>query len=231
MTGPVERMALFGDFNLAMEVADHLRARQPDIVYVNDDEDAAERAREKGLRTSTIDYTDDQALRRLGIGGGISTVFCLFLEDSKNVFLTISARALDPDVIIVSLTQSRESEQKLRAAGASKTVDPYRLSGRRIFELITRPDVIDLLDEAVFGDQDLNVAELVIPAGSFLDGVDLENVAFEGKYDLVLLGVVDRELGPELIFRTQGVQHKLDHNDVLVVIGPGDQIEALRRDL
>lgn len=225
------KMALFGDYTLAMEVAGLLRARQTDLVYVNDDEDEAERARDKGIHTAAIDYTDDQALKGIGVGTDIETIFCLFLEDSKNVFLTISARAIDPEVTIVSITQSRESEHKLRAAGASKTVDPYRLSGKRIFDQITRPEVIDLLDEAVFGEQELDVAELHIPPDSFLDGVDLDSVSFEGRYNLVLLGVVDRELGPDLIFRTQGVSHKLDETDVLVVIGPRVEIEALRRDL
>ncbi len=231
MTDERMKMALFGDFTLTMEVAALLRARQADIVYVNDDEDEAERARDKGIRTAEIDYTDDQALRSIGIGSDIGKVFCLFLEDSKNVFLTISARAIDPELTIVSITQSRESEQKLLAAGASKTVDPYRLSGKRIFDQITRPAVIDLIDDAVFGEQELDVAELHVSRGSFLDGVDLDELSFKGRYNLVLLGVVDRELGPELIFRTQGVRHRLDENDVLVVIGPRAEIEALRRDL
>jgi Trk K+ transport system NAD-binding subunit len=61
------------------------------------DRDAAlvEQAREEGLSAEHIDYTDDDALRAVGIGGSdIEGVFCLLREDSENVFLAISARAI-----------------------------------------------------------------------------------------------------------------------------------------
>jgi voltage-gated potassium channel len=155
-------------------------------------------------------------------------MFCLFSEDSENVFLAISARALDPRLRIVAVCQAPEAAPKLLAAGADKVVDPYEISGARVHELIERPEVVDLLEQTVFGQQDLNVAEVTIPHRSWLHGVHLSALRKVMTQNLILLGVVDLERGKELILSTRGIDHKLDYDDVLVVIGARSEIDSFR---
>jgi len=222
------RIALFGCNPLAIEVARHLSMTHTPFVMLDSDAAMVESAQKEGMLASRIDYTDDDALRDAGIGSHIEGVFCLFTEDSENVFLAISARALDPQLRIVAVCQAPQAAPKLLAAGADKVVDPYEISGSRVHELIQRPEVVELLEQTVFGQQDLNIAEITIPQHSWLHGVHLSGLRKVMKQNVLLLGVVDLERGKDLIFSTRGIDHKLDYDDVLVVIGARSEIDAFR---
>ena len=222
------RFALFGCNPLAIEVARRLTMARTPFVMLDSDAALVEAARKEDMLARQVDYTDDDALRDVGIGSHIEGVFCLFAEDSENVFLAISARALDPQLRIVAVCQAPQAAPKLLAAGADKVVDPYEISGARVHELIHRPEVIELLEQTVFGQQDLNIAEITIPHHSWLHGVHLSGLRKVTTQNVLLLGVVDLERGKDLIFSTRGIDHKLDYDDVLVVIGARSEIDAFR---
>jgi voltage-gated potassium channel len=222
------KIALFGCNPLAIEVARRLSMAHTPFVMVDSDAALVDAASKEDLVALQIDYTDDEALRSVGIGSHIEGVFCLFSEDSENVFLAISARALDPQLRIVAVCQAPEAAPKLLAAGADKVVDPYEISGARVHELIQRPEVVELLEQTVFGLQDLNVAEITIPQDAWLHGVHLSELRKCMTQNVILLGVVDLERGKDLIFSTRGIDHKLDFDDVLVVIGARSEIDAFR---
>ena len=219
------KLALFGCNPLAIEVAWRLTMLQRPFIMLDRDSRLVEQACQEGLAAERIDYTDDEALRAIGIGGkDIDGVFCLLKEDSENVFLAISARALAPELRIVAVCQAPEAAPKLLAAGADKVVDPYEISGARVHELIERPEVVELMEKTVFGMQDLNIAEITIPRSSWVHGIRLSALRRHMTQNVILLGVVDLERGRELIFSTRGIDHNLDHDDVLVVIGPKRQV-------
>ena len=222
------RFGLFGCNPLAIEVARRLTMARTPFVMLDRDAALVESAQKEGMPARQIDYTDDDALRDAGIGSHIEGVFCLFAEDSENVFLAISARALDPQLRIVAVSQAPQAAAKLLAAGADKVVDPYEISGARVHELIQRPEVVELLEQTVFGQQDLNVAEITIPRHSWLHGVHLSGLRRVMTQNVLLLGVVDLERGKDIIFSTRGIDHKLDYDDVLVVIGARREIDAFR---
>ncbi|MBI1283207.1 MAG: TrkA family potassium uptake protein [Thiobacillus sp.] len=221
-------IALFGCNPLAMEVARRLSMGHTRFIMVDNETALVDTANKEGLDALQLDYTDDDALRSVGIGSHIEGVFCLFTEDSENVFLAISARALDPKLRIVAVCQAPDAAPKLLAAGADKVVDPYEISGARVHDLIQRPEVVELLEQTLFGRQDLNVAEITIPQGTWLHGIHLSILRKVMTQNLLLLGMVDLERGNELILSTRGIDHKLDYGDVLVVIGARSEIDAFR---
>jgi len=120
------KFALFGCSPLAIEVAWRLSMARLPFVMLDRDATRVAEARQEGLMAERIDYTDDTALREVGIGSHIEGVFCLLSEDSENVFLAISARALDPELRIVAVCQAPQAAAKLLAAGADKVVTPTR---------------------------------------------------------------------------------------------------------
>ncbi len=222
------RYALFGCNALAIEVAWRLSMTKLAFVMLDRDASLVAQAREEGLAAEHLDYTDDEALRSIGIGGHVEGVFCMLREDSENVFLSISARAMAPDLRIVAVCRSPEAAGKLLAAGADKVVDPYEVSGARVHELIERPEVVELMEHTVFGLQDLNIAEVTIPIGSWLHGVRLSQLRKHMTQNVILLGVVDLERGKDMIFSARGIDHNLDYDDVLVVIGPHHDVAAFQ---
>lgn len=225
------RIAIFGYEKLALDVTEYLDTADNDIIVVDQSEANLELARKRGFDTAQVDYSRDADLKGAGIGRDIDTVFCLLPSDAENVFLVISARALDPKVRIISIADSPGSIPKFLAAGADKVVDPYEISGRKIWRLFKRPIIAEVMETTLFGEPDLHVAQVRIAAGSFLDGRYVEGLSLRDHYDLVLLGMVDRDISDQFIFRTRGYNHKLDAGDILVVIGPRGAIEGLKRDL
>ncbi len=225
-----EKILLFGVSPLGLDVAAQLQSKGRDLLLVDDDELILAAAAAKGFRVKHVDYRDDESLRVLGIGQDVGLVFCLLPQDSQNVFLTISARALDARIEIVALSQSGDSVHILKAAGADKVIDPYEISGRKVYDLIHKPLIAEMLEHTVFGQQDLNLAEIVVMENSTLDGQTLASVDLSQCYHLVLLGVVDREQGDEFVFAVGSDSYRLDPGDILIVIGPKQAIACFKQD-
>jgi voltage-gated potassium channel len=223
---------LFGYQRLGREVASHLTDNTAScrLLIVDDDEDNLAHAEEQGLSTAAIDYTQDQELKDIGIGGDVDIIFCLFPSDAQNVYLTISARALAPQLQIVSVSDAADAAAKLRAAGADKVIDPYDIIGRKIFDLIQRPLVADVLERIVFGREDLYLNELEIKPGSPLAGRHLQDAAITSGYHLLLIGVVGHGMS-EFLFASDDEGRLLHEGDTLLLIGPADELERFKQAL
>ncbi len=221
---------IFGCGAMGHEVAVQLAERGIDVALYGNEPDEVANLLAKGLSAVLLDHTNDDNLRQIGIGDWVETVFCLFSDEPQNLFLTLSARALDPQLKIICVCESLASGSKLITAGASKVIDPYEISGQRVHELIARPYMVELLESTVFG-RDVDIAEIEIPAESSLTGAPLDDLQLAKRYNLIVLGVVDLELGRDLIFCNSGVNHLMDGGDLLVVIGPQDEIARLREDV
>jgi voltage-gated potassium channel len=224
------RVLIFGADALAQEVAGQLTERGLRVPMFSSDQEKVRGLCERGFDARELDYTDDDQLRSVGLGSGIDIIFGLFDEESKNVFLTLSARALEPELKIVCVVESARGKEKMLAAGASKVLDPFEISGRKIHDLIARPMIVEMLDRTLFGKY-MDIAEIKIPAGSCLAGRPLSQIELHRRYDVILIGVVDLEMGERLIFSTSGVDHKIDAGDMLVVIGPHQEIARLIGDV
>jgi voltage-gated potassium channel len=224
-------IALFGYYQSAVEVASFLRAGDYRLVIIDDNPGNLEKARNAGYETAELDFRDDSELAKLGLGETIDTVFCLFPDDAENVFLTLSARSLAPEIRIFSIAHGKSAVPNLHAAGADKVIETEEISGLRIWDIITRPIVTAILDYTLFGQANLNVTELQIPRGSQFVGKIVTELELESRYNLILLGWVDLELEEHFVY-SRAVQHtRLQVGDILIVIGPMDASASLRNAL
>ena len=226
-----ERFLIFGCNGFGFEVARKIMSRQQKILLIDSDAEKVKAAELAGFPCQEVDYQRDENLRELGLGKGISCIFVLFEDEPDNVFLTISARALDPALKIYTVVESSKSCERMLAAGASKTIDPYEITGRKIVELISRPLVTEVLEQTLFGDQDLNVAEVEITETSQLNGKNLFDLTIFDDFNLILLGVVDNEISGNFIFANARINHRLDSGDLLVLIGPAEEIMKFKQEV
>lgn len=224
-------IAIFGYDRAAMEVASYLRGGGYRILIIDDDPDNLKRATTQGYETAVIDFRDDAELAKLGLGLKIDTIFCLFPDDAENVFLTLSARSLAPKLRIISIAHGRGAVPNLHAAGADKVIETREISSLRIWDIFTRPVVTGILDKTLFGQANLNVAEIPMPESSFLNGRPVADTGLERDYDLILLGLVDATGGEHFLYSPTARDTKLCAGDMLLVIGPTAAIEKLRADL
>jgi len=224
-------ISIFGYHRTAVEVAGYLRSRDYRITIIDDDEDNLARARYAGFETARLDYRDDAELKKLGLGRDTELVFSLFPDDAENVFLVISVRALAPNVRIFTIAHGEQAIPKLIAAGANKVVETHEIAGHRVTDILERPVITEILDKTLFGQADLSMAEVPVTAGSALCGIMVKDIQLGSDYNLVLVGIVDREMNEYFIYSTEAMQRYLEEGDVLVIIGTDDEIARARQDL
>ncbi len=227
----VKNIAIFGYNPMSFELIKCLDLKQHEVIIVDQHQDSLIAATDLGFTVIATDYRNDDNLQEVGIGRHIDVLFCFFEEDSSNLFLTISARAMDKKLEIISIVDDPESADKLIVAGANKIIDPYQICGRKIYQLIKNPDIADVLDHTIFGRHDLNTAEILIPPDSPLEKTYASQLQLNSRYNLILIAIVDKELGKELHFTIGEQDHKLDAGDILIVLGPSRQIKAFKKEV
>ena len=227
----MKRIAVFGYSLMSLEVIKQLNEEQYSYIFIVKNESEALLVAEQGFDTKIIDFRNDEAIKSVGIGENIDILFCFYPKDSDNVFLTISARALDNKLTIIAIVDDPESAEKLLAAGANKIIDPYEICGRKTHDMLAKPDITDILDNTVFGRHDLHIAQIEIPKNSSLEQTKTSALLLAGTYNLILIGVVDKVSGDNLHFVMDEKEHTLNIGDVLVVLGPARDIKAFKEEI
>lgn len=146
-----------------------------------------ERAARDGHLVVEGDGTDDVTLRAAGIAEARGLVTTID-SDANNVYVTLSARAINPRLFIVARANLEGSESKLLQAGANRVVSPYTMAGRRIAELASRPRVADYIDAALsHGNLSFSLEEVEVDEQSPLLGVTVGALRADGVVTLAIL--------------------------------------------
>ena len=192
------------------------------FVVVDINAASLEAARHDGHLVVMGDATSDATLREAGIDrarGLITTID----SDANNVYVTLSARSLNPGLFIVARANQPGSEAKLAHAGADRTVSPYTRAGRQIAELAVRPRVADFIDFALsHGELAFSIEEVEVAIGGPLEGRTVAALRRDGIYSLaVVRGDRDYEANP-------ADERVLVAGENLIVSGSAETLRDLR---
>jgi voltage-gated potassium channel len=172
------------------------------------------------------DATDDHVLELAGVGRARGVISALN-DDKANLFVTISARALNPTARIVAKSIEPSTEAKLRRAGADSVVAPNYIGGVRLFSEMVSPKAAAFLDRIVqFGSGiSVGLEAIDIPASSPLVGQRLAETDIREAGALVV--AVHRSDGDYVY--NPGSEHLLEAGDSLIVLADTEDIAALRQ--
>ncbi len=194
------------------------------VTIIESDEKQYEEAKEDGfVDCLLIDVTQDSKLEAL-MAEKSDQLICVMDDEHLNVFLTLSLRPLFPESTLLAISDSVHASQKLQMAGADYVIDLYDSAANRIHNLLKRPTVTRFLDSVFEDKKGIVFREIVIPKGSFLDGAMVDDIDFS-LYKVLLIGMVDYELGEHFIFITSGEEHRIDHNDHIVCLGLDEDLD------
>ncbi len=107
--------------------------------------------------------TEDAVLREAGVERARG-LLATHDSDAENVYIVLSARALNPQLFIVARVELEESEPKLIRAGANRVLAPYAIGAKRMAALALRPTVVHFLD-VITNAQDLQLWMEEVPIG------------------------------------------------------------------
>jgi voltage-gated potassium channel len=149
-------------------------------------------------------------------------LLCAVDSDAANVYITLLARARNPDLFIIGRASSPESVEALRRAGSNRVVSPYRLSGTRMAALAFQPAMLEFVDMVSVA-PDLRIEELILGEQSPLAGATVREAA--SPYDGVMIMAVRSPDGNLLV--PPRADTKLESGDLLIVVGPVDALNDL----
>ena len=172
------------------------------------------------------DATLDEILMEAHVEKARSLV-CALATDAENVFVTLSARALNPDLFILSRAALDSSIGKMEAAGANHVVSPYIMGGMRMAQSVLRPKLAGFLDEVTgHATTDLDFDEVTVPEGSNLVGMALRESKISQETGVYLLSI--RHNSGEMRFNP-GPDFQIRAGDHLYALGTPEEVESLRK--
>jgi voltage-gated potassium channel len=205
-------------------VADEFREAKASFVVLDFSETAKEAAEEDGAFFIEGNGTSDDDLVEAGIGRARGLVAASD-DDADNLYITLSARAANPHLLIVARASNEDAGKKLQLAGADRVVQPYTAAGRVMANLVLKPQVtafIDVVTTAAGGDlrfEEIEVTEASGQSGRTIGDVDIRRqtgalVVALRKRD----GTFDTTPTPEAL---------LEDGDVLIAAGTDDELRLL----
>lgn len=208
------------------QVAKEFSRAGAQFVIVDSNPESIIRCEEEGYLHIEGDAADDDTLHlaRLPVAKGL--VACVD-SDADNVFVTLSARVMSPDIWIVARANTEESQSKLVKAGADKVVSPYAIGGKEMATLMLKPMVKDYLDVVTGGGElELRVEQFQLDEGSPVVGKSIKELEIRQRTGASVLAVrkpgepFNTNPSPETILQTE---------DILITVGTPAEIQSLEQ--
>ncbi|MCC7448299.1 MAG: potassium channel protein [Anaerolineae bacterium] len=219
---------LCGGGRVGLAIADECYKTRTPFIIIEQDQAALQTITQIGdVLYLEGDATQDSTLRLAGIERASGLVAALG-EDKDNVFIALSARALNPRLRIVSRVTDEKNTEKLLKAGADEVVSPTMIGGLRMASVMLRPTVVNFLDQMLRAtDQTLRVEEIHVDRIAGLIGKTLAQANLRDRTGMLVVAIKPRGGTPQ--FNPNG-QTLLQPGDILIVMGTPDQIAALHTD-
>jgi len=222
-----KNILLFGYGSFGKQLYKNLSKLGHNIKVVTSLEES-ENSIEDGIPITKINIKRNEDILSLGINEKSDMLYCSMNKTANNLFLVLTLRALFPKANIIAISNSFENTRKLEYAGANSVIDLYEATSRRIVNILTKPAVTRALDEIVYNQNDLKMAEILLPKNSPVDGKFVREIEFKAM-GVILIAIIDKELGHELVFTDHRINHKLDCGDTLVVVAKDNDLEKFKR--
>ena len=228
MKGRIEALRdhyiLCGYGRVGTEIAREFSERGVSFVIVESNPEAIARAQGSGHLMLEGDATSDSVLREAGIDRARG-LLAASDSDSGNTFIVLTAKALRPELFVVSRAGRTESESRMARAGADRTISPYGIAGRRMALSVLQPLMVEFIDTLATGRHEEQIlAEIEISEESGLGGRTIEDV-MESCRGAVVMGV-QRATGTIQVGPRGSTP--LEVGDRLIVLGDETELEAIR---
>ncbi|HEY7137525.1 MAG TPA: potassium channel protein [Acidimicrobiia bacterium] len=192
-----------------------------DVVVVDTD---ATRLTDLRYPSVAGDATDDATLLRAGVDRARALVAAVD-TDAANLFVTLSARALKPDLFIVARARMDATEEKLLRAGANRVVNPQSIGGARMAAFVLQPAVAEFLDVVMHdGSLEFRLEEVRVPESSGLVGATIRDAQLRDRTGALVLAI--RGADGEFVTNPEP-DAKLAGGQLLIAIGTAVQLDAL----
>jgi voltage-gated potassium channel len=220
-----------GAGRVGRSVIQELLRSEVTVVLVDNRVERARWATDKGVITLVGDATKDEVLRQAHVETAKGLVAAI-ASDAENVYVALSAKVLNPQLVISARASDDQAEEKLRRAGATTVFTPYSFIGHRLAQAMLRPHVTSFLDVASAfrqpSDLDLEIEQLPINSSSSLVSKSIEELRLGNQYGVIVLAVRRRN---GLMEFNPAADLRIESGDVLIAMGERPKLKRLENEI
>lgn len=203
-------------------IAKELSHETSNIVIIEKNEEAIDETTDFFIVQG--DATKDDMLKKVNIEKA-KCLISVLPTDAENLYVVLSARGINPNLLIVARAGEEGSEQKLLRAGADRVVSPYHIGGLRIAHTVLKPAVVDFIELATkSGNIDLQIEEISVSENSKLNNITLDECGI-GR-DLGILIVAIKHKTGEMKFNPN-FKTTISGGDTLIAVGEPSKLKIL----
>jgi voltage-gated potassium channel len=208
-------------------ISNEFSANGLEFVIVEQNADVCEMLKKDGYLYIQGDATVDATLESAGINRARGIVTAV-TSDTDNVYITLTARGLNPELYILARSGEDSTEKKLIRAGASKVVSPYTIGASRMAQAILRPSVVDFIDIATgYHHLELQIEEIRVGHDSQLVGKTLQNSPIRSTHNIIIVAI--RKSGASNMTFNPAASTEINADDTLIILGKPDAIKKLEQ--
>ncbi len=147
----------------------------------------------------------------------------LLPSDADNLYLTFTAKLINPSLFVLSKALEEEAEKKILQIGANRVVSPYKLGALKIAQGLMRPALVDFMD-LIIRRQELSLLmeEIVVPRKSKIVGRTLTQCQIRQKSNVIVVAI--KKPGEDIVFNPSP-DMEMNIGDTLLVLGDGEAIK------
>jgi voltage-gated potassium channel len=205
-------------------VSKELKRKGTPLLVIDKDPDLKQDFETNGIPYIIDDATNEDILMEAGIERAKGLV-SLATSDADNLFITMTARGLNPDLFILVRADEESTEKKLLRAGANRVVLPYLIGGHKMAQTIIKPAVTDFLEFTTNNkDMDLKMEQLLVGERSRLKGLTLIDSRIRQEMSAIIVAI--RKSNGEMAFNPSS-QTRIDPGDTLIALGHTKDLDRL----
>jgi len=204
-----------------------LKAYQRPFVVIDQKSDVLDEANDPSLNFIKGDATEEKVLRDAGIDHAEALITTLPI-DADNLYVALTARSLNPSLMIISRATNLTAERKLKLAGVNNVVMPEKVGGAHMAMLVARRDLLEFLDHlSVHGNAPTNLEEVECDCLSDKNkDRSLQKLDIRERTGVNIVGYKNPE-GEFII--NPGPETELNTASKLFVLGTPEQVMKLRK--
>ena len=219
-----DHFIICGYGRVGRQVAEEFRAAGVPYVVLDFREDATAAAKEHGDLLIEGHAADDADLVRAGIERSAGLVVASD-DDADNLYISLSARHVRPDIQIVARASDADAERKLLLAGADRVVMPYTAAGRTMANLVLKPQVMSFLDAVTTATgPDLHMAEIEMDETCANAGKTIREIRVRHETGAIIVALRKRDGTFDTTPEPDAV---IEAGDVIVGVGTTEELQRL----
>ncbi|MCD6385838.1 potassium channel protein [Candidatus Sumerlaeota bacterium] len=206
-------------------IAQELARKSVSFVIIENDEARFSLLEAQKLPAVFGDATSDDVLEKAGIRSARGLI-AVTRNDSDNLFITLSARTLNPELYIITRSTDEANEEKFLRAGANKVICPYRIGALQIAQSAIRPNVIDFLEIATHRKGlEYALEEMRVHKKSSVCHRTLNELALGRTIGVIVVGIRRND---KMIFNPSA-DTEIKPEDILIALGNVNQLSQLEK--